>query len=372
MSRDHELDGYLSQSALNKLSNTSKTFYDFFENYLNKNKISKIILYNGRHNEYRPLLRIAQKKKIKSEIMEFSGDGKNEKGVRSFFNHLPTDINYLYELIVKNWKKSKKKNNCDFYFKYKKQGKVMYDKKSYIYKQNPLELPINWNQNDMNIVFFTSSQDEYAALGGEYDNTIYKDQTDALIKISKFIKKIKLNNKKVVLWIRCHPNLENVFWKYNKSINFLHDPQKNINVIEPKSSISSYMMMRKCEKVITYNSLTGIEAVYWKKPSIVLGRRVYEKLDCVYIPKNHSHNMKLILTKNLKPKKVTGALKFASFWVEGGYKIRYLSGNLKNGYKYKNLSIKMNLFKKFLYLFEKLKQYYLYNYLISYKLLGKK
>ena len=41
--------------------------------------------------------------------MEFSGDGKNEKGVRSFFNHLPTDINYLYELIVKNWKRSKKK-----------------------------------------------------------------------------------------------------------------------------------------------------------------------------------------------------------------------------------------------------------------------
>ena len=40
-------------------------------------------------------------KKIKSEIMEFSGDGKNGKGVRSFFNHLPTDINYLYELIVK-------------------------------------------------------------------------------------------------------------------------------------------------------------------------------------------------------------------------------------------------------------------------------
>ena len=224
----------------------------------------------------------------------------------------------------------------------------------------------------MNIVFFTSSQDEYAALGGEYDNTIYKDQTDALIKISKFIKSIKIDNKKVVLWIRCHPNLENVFWKYNKSINFLHEPEKNINVIEPNSSISSYMMMRKCEKVITYNSLTGIEAVYWKKPSIVLGRRVYEKLDCVYIPKNHSHNMKLILNKKLKPKKAIGALKFASFWVEGGYKISYLSGNLKNGYKFKNLSIKMNFFKKFLYLFEKLKQYYLYNYLISYKLFGKK
>ena len=160
--------------------------------------------------------------------------------------------------------------------------------------------------------------------------------------------------------------------KYNKSINFLHEPEKNINVIEPNSSISSYMMMRRCDKVITYNSLTGIEAVYWKKPSIVLGRRVYEKLDCVYVPKNHSHNKKLILTKKLKSKKVIGALKFASFWVEGGYKISYLTGNLKNGYKYKNISIKMCFFKKFLYLFEKFKQYYVYNYLINYKLFGKK
>ena len=372
LSRDHELDGFLSQGSLTNLLKTSTVLYEFFENYLSNNKISKIILYNGRHNEYRPLLRIGQQKKILTEVMEYSGFGRNEKGVRSFFNHLPTDINYNKKLIIKNWKNLKKKNNYNFFFKYKLQGKVVHDRKSYIGKQNPSELPENWSQNDTNIVFFTSSQDEYAALGGEYDNTIYKDQTDALIKISNFIKKINDINRKVVLWIKCHPNSEDIFWKYNKSINFLHNPKKNINVIQPNSSISSYMMMRKCEKVLTYNSLTGIEAVYWKKPSIVLGRRVYEKLDCVYIPKNHSHNKKLILSKNLKPKKITGALKFASFFVDGGYKISYLTGNLESGYKYKNLTIKKGFFKNFFYLFEKFKQYYVYNYLISYKLFGKK
>ena len=372
LSRDHELDGYLSQNSLNNLLKTSKTIYDFFEKYLNKNKVKKIILYNGRHNQYRPLLRVAQKRKIETEIMEYSGDGKNENGVRSFFNNLPTDINYLYKLIIENWKNSKKKNNCDYYFRYKRQGKIVHDKKSYIYKQNPLELPKNWKKEDINIVFFTSSQDEYAALGGEYDNTIYKDQTDAIIKISNFVKKYKKKNKKIVLWVRCHPNLENVFWKYNKSINFLHEPEKNINIIEPNSTISSYMLMRECNKVITYNSLTGIEAVYWKKPSIVLGRRVYEKLDCVYTPKNHIHNTQLILKEQLKPKKLIGSLKFASFWVEGGYKIKYLKGNLKIGYKFKNSPIRISYFEKIIYLFEKFKQYCVYNYLISYKLFGKK
>ena len=123
----------------------------------------------------------------------------------------------------------------------------------------------------MNIVFFTSLKRIYAALGGEYDNTIYKDQTVfLLIKFQKFIKSINMKKKVNSFFDKMSSKSRKMFLKYNKSINFLHEPEKNINVIEPNSSISSYMMMRRCDKVITYESLTGIEAVYWKKPSIVL------------------------------------------------------------------------------------------------------
>lgn len=366
-SRDHDFQGYLSKYSLNKLYSTSLMLNGFFKNYIMMNKIKKIILYNGRHNHTRVLVRAGQLNKIETEVMEFSGDGESNKGVRSFYNHLPTDINYLYYLIMKNWDISSKSNKCDYFFKYKAAGRLIGDKASYVLKQKSNLVPINWDYKKRNIVYFTSSQDEYSALGGEYDRTIYKNQTSS---IKMIIKDIKKHNKKknICFWIRCHPNLEHVFWDYNDSINQFHDPDNNIFVIPPASPVSSYKIMRICEKVITYNSLTGIEAVYWNKPSIVLGRRVYEKLNCIYSPKSHNSNLKLILNKNLKPKNKNGAIKFASFWVEGGYKIKYLTGSMRYGYQYKKESLRLVGMEKWQYYIEKFKQLYLYNYIISFKL----
>ena len=54
--------------------------------------------------------------------------------------------------------------------------------------------------------------------------------------------------------------------------------------------------MRNCEKVITFNSLVGIESVYWKTINCYY-RRVYEKLECIYKPKSHKKVMELVLDK---------------------------------------------------------------------------
>jgi hypothetical protein len=41
--------------------------------------------------------------------------------------------------------------------------------------------------------------------------------------------------------------------------------------------------MRACDKIITFGSTIGVEAAYWGKPSILLGRAHYEDLNCCYI-----------------------------------------------------------------------------------------
>ena len=63
--------------------------------------------------------------------------------------------------------------------------------------------------------------------------------------------------------------------------------------------------------------------------------------------------------------KRNGAIKFASFWVEGGYKLKYLTGSMRYGYKYKSETLRLKGIDKLYYYIEKLKQLYLYNYIIS-------
>ena len=352
--------GLLRKYTLRKLLKSSLNIYFFFKKKLKKN--SKLILYNGRHNESRPIVRYCNKKSIPVDVMEFSGDGEKNVGVRRFKNHLPTDLKKMEKNIKFFWKnESPQSNKCDYYFKYKRAGRVINDRVSYILKQKKKMLPEGWDNKNKNVVYFTSSQDEYSCLGGVYDQTIYKNQNDSIFKIVKEFKKNKNKKNKYNLFIRCHPYLEKVFWKYNKDVINLHEPESNIYVVKPGSPVSSYEMLLNANKVLTYNSQTGIEAVYWEKPSIILGRRVYENLNCVYKPKNHNDVMRLIYDDNLKAKSKLGSIIYASYWVDGGFTYNSFSGSMKVGYKFKKnylsclKKIKVNKNKNF-YLVSNLKK----------------
>ena len=127
-------------------------------------------------------------------------------------------------------------------------------------------------------------------------------------------------------------------------------------------------MLLNANKVLTYNSQTGIEAVYWEKPSILLGRRVYENLNCVYKPKNHNDVMRLIYDDNLKAKSKLGSIIYASYWVDGGFTYNSFSGSMKVGYKFKKNYLNNSKLIRFLYLVSKGLQYYFYNYILNYQL----
>ena len=134
LSRDAEFCGLLRKYTLRKLLKSSLNIYFFFKKKLKKN--SKLILYNGRHNESRPIVRYCNKKSIPVDVMEFSGDGEKNVGVRRFKNHLPTDLKKMEKNIKFFWKnESPQSNKCDYYFKYKRAGRVINDRVSYILKQ---------------------------------------------------------------------------------------------------------------------------------------------------------------------------------------------------------------------------------------------
>ena len=238
-------------------------------------------------------------------------------------------------------------------------GKTVDDIRSYVNGQKIGLLPDNWNKDDHNIVIFTSSDDEYKSGSLEYSNNFFPEQFETIKKISKIL----INKKNYKIWVREHPNLKDIFWKFRSKILELNI--KNIEIILAKSPISTYSLMFAAKKVITFSSITSVEALYWNKPSIILGRIPHENFEGFFKPKNFKELEILLKNKDLKSSGNLGALKYALFRSLGGKKFKYLNGNEADGYSFKTFKIP-NPQKNFLYNISKFLEIYYYNYFSNY------
>ena len=94
-------------------------------------------------------------------------------------------------------------------------------------------------------------------------------------------------------------------------------------------------MIKKSDKVLTFGSTVGIEAVYWGTPSILAGIAFYKDLGGTYNPESHEILIQL-LTSELKPKNKQLALMYGYYYNTYGIQFKYykpdsfLSGKFKN------------------------------------------
>ena len=359
ITRDLNLEGYYSLESLKKILNCSATLTDYFFNYLRNNKVDEIFIFNGRMSQDRPLFRIAKILNIKINIMEYSQTLKYFNGVRNFKDNLPFDYNYFSKKIKKfksKLKLAQQKENFDKYFKKKQKGDVVNDKTSYIKNQVKNLLPKKWNFKKKNIVFFTSSDDEYEVLGDQYKSLVYKSQIDSITKIAKSFN--GQSKKNYNFWIKMHPNMKNVKWDYCLDILKLRNISPNIHIIKPESKVSSYEMIEQCDKFLTFNSSSAVEAVYLKKPTILLSKTYFDKLNCFYTPKDHRHNLKLIFN-SIKPKN-KDIKKFVNFWVETGQNQKFFSHKFLKDYRFNKSSIKFNFLHQQIYFFSRFFTHFFY------------
>jgi len=345
LSRDQDLEGLLASWSQNNLLATSETLLFWFREQLSEMNVDRVVLYNGRHNQYRPLLRIAQKLNISAEVMEFSG--QDSSCVYIFNNELPQEIEVLNRHIEAHWENFHGDINgaVDLYYSRKRAGGIVNDVRSYVLGQKTGLLPKSWNSNSHNIVIFNSSEDEYSAVGGEYDKTLYPNQTDAITRICESLH----DDVSIKIWLRIHPNLKNVNWSFAKKLIELDKVHPNVSVIKANSPISSYALLDACSIALSFGSTMGIEAAYAGKPSILVGRCVYERFGSVYTPKSHDEVVDLLRRRNLPTLSVEGALKVALFWISGGMSIKYFGGNRRSGFSFNGIRIQKTLIERFKY-----------------------
>lgn len=175
-------------------------------------------------------------------------------------------------------------------------------------------LPEGFKNDLRNVVIFNSSQDEIAALGDEWmDNQLFSTQFDAIEYM------IQHAASDIHFYLRIHPNLKGVYHSGHMRLYEL-DKYSSMTVIPPDSPVSTYALMDVCSKVVTFGSTTGVEASYWGKPSILIGRSFYEQSGSCY--QVHTRQQLVnFLNCFLAPKDKIGALKYAYFLMDRQYGI---------------------------------------------------
>jgi hypothetical protein len=117
-----------------------------------------------------------------------------------------------------------------------------------------------------------------------------------------------------------HPNLRKVDNEDVREVLRLTAPF--LTVIPPDSPVSTYALLESADRVLTFGSSAGIEAVYWGTPSILAGHSLYRELGGTYNPASHDELVTL-LKSDLPPKDKTPALMFGYYYATYGMPYRY-------------------------------------------------
>lgn len=293
-------------------------YIDYAYDMIERIKPDEIISYNGRFFDNRLFYDIANALGIKYTSLEVvGGNGEPFRKVR-FEGGLPHSIMVNTKKINELWDNSplpteKKTEIATSFYERRRNGELVADIAVYTKAQKKGTLPDGFDPNQRNIAIFNSSEDEFAAVGGEWDDVLFPSQFEAL----DFV--LKNSSPDIHFYLRIHPHLKGIKYKAHMDLYTL-SRYKNLTIIPPESEISTYSLMEACEKVITFGSTMGVEAVFWGKPSVLLRRALYENLDICYKP-SCKEDIVLLLENKLAPKPISGALKYAYYLLDSEYGI---------------------------------------------------
>ncbi len=264
---------------------SSMTYTDI-ANKVITNEYDIVYIVNGRYFDTKPFQEVALKKGIHF-IMGESAVSIQGNHVRMNFDNIKVhSVAGNTQNILDFWDAStvpleeRRKIAASFYEK--RANSIRTNDKVYTKEQKAGLMPEDWDPNKTNIAIFNSSEDEFAAIGGEWEkNNLFSSQIEGIRYMLENTK-----NPSIHFYLRIHPNLMNIKYKYHTDLYLLSKDFDNITVIPGNSPISSYSLLRECDRSITFGSTMGVEAAYAGKSSMVLLPCLHYLLDINYVPKN--------------------------------------------------------------------------------------
>lgn len=121
------------------------------------------------------------------------------------------------------------------------------------------------------IVVFNSSEDEFSSIG-THANPLFDDQMAALEAMAEH-----RWPDDVRLTLRVHPNLAGFENEQTARIRRL-EQRTGIEIVDAASPVDTYELVDRADVVVSFGSTVGAEALYWGRPSVLVGRAAYEDL----------------------------------------------------------------------------------------------
>jgi hypothetical protein len=258
------------------------------KNHFERDLPDKVYLFNGRISKYRPMLRLAKKKNIPSTVYEYPVSG--------YTNYVLTDEIYLHDFsefsrqLYKVFKESGlskgEKISVGEQWLNARAARVLGDVgANFAQNQTFNKLPVNFSDKDFNVIYYVSSEDEFAAV-----KEILESRPCSQVEA---IKNVASTFHQISLYVRIHPNLLGVDEKFNEEL-FNLGAFENVEIIEAESEIDSYSLMQAADLIISFGSTAGIEAAYFGKPVITVGASQYEAFGATVTVKTVKYLLELV------------------------------------------------------------------------------
>lgn len=335
MRPDYDFHG--AQDQIRRTILSSVAAFRSVQNFLGRVHVDRLYVFNGRYATFRAVMRAAQSRGVPFFIHE---RGSSFERFSLFENHAPHDLDFFQDEIRKAWERAdpelREVIGASFYAD--RVAGTTSEWHSYTAKQETGKLPDRWKDGAKNIVIYCSSSDEIDSLREMVmGQTLYENPYQGIDRILASAKE----HPDLNFFVRLHPRSANM--PETGSQRLMERQEPNLTVVAADSPISTYAMMRKATRVVSFGSTTGIEATYWGKPSILGYRSYFDTLGSVHIPKSHDEMMRLIVSDDTRPADKLGALMFGHFMKTFGMTFRYNRPTGLTGGTFKDRQLKPHL-----------------------------
>jgi hypothetical protein len=292
--------------------------YTALDGYLRQNACDLFYVLNGRLANFRAGLRVCQKHNVRCLVHERGPDNESYSLAENTMPHDPGEIERDIAITVKSAQSLKQKEAVAHQFYTERRQGIITNWVSLTDDQIRGSVPEGWVEAPTRIAMFTSTEAEFTCLREYYPPKIYSSQLEGLGMILEDLNRVGFSG---MFAVRMHPNSARTKSDFTEQLRAL--PYPFLRVIPPEEKLDSYALLQTAQKVLTWGSTIGIEAAYWKVPSIVAGWGSYMHLGSTYNPETHAEVMDLLL-RRLEPKPIAGAIDYGFYSKSFGTRFKYV------------------------------------------------